>query len=93
MARIPFSAQEKFIMRQCALSVWQMIAHDIFEALTQDGRDTLTRDEVMEVVLDCDRVVVAVERVNRELAGRMRRADARQIELIVREAFPYKEYA
>lgn len=91
--RIPFSVEEKTIMRQAALSVWQTIAYDTFSSLAAEGRDTLTRDEVLEVVLDCDRVLRAVEGINPDLAKRMRRTDARQIELIVREAFPYKEYA
>ena len=93
MPRIPFNAAEKDTMRKAAQSVWNEIAYDTFVTVYQEGRDTLTRDEVVELVLDCDRVLRAVERIDQGLSTRMRRADARQIELIVRDAFPDREYA
>lgn len=93
MPRIPFSIYEKTLIRQCALAVWNEIAYDTFVTLYSEGRDTMTRDEVVEVVLDCDRVVRKMESISPDVAVRMRRIDARQIERIVRDAFPHKEYA
>lgn len=94
MARIPFTSEEKTLMRSCAALIWSCMSFDILKTnREQDGRDTITRDEVVELVLDADRLYKAVKQHNPSLAGRMERADARQIEGIVRDAFPFKEYA
>jgi GAF domain-containing protein len=80
---VRFTDDERLILRMVAHQVWQQIAHDVMA----DGQ-TLTRDEVIEVVCDADRLATQV----RSMLARRVGESGEEIYAVVRPAFPYAKY-
>lgn len=96
MARIPFTAAEKTIICQTARVLWNQIAYDIFAAMAASnptGDHSMSRSHVIEVIMDADRLYLALKVYDKSLAERYQRADTHHIERILADAFPAKEYA
>ena len=92
MPRIAFTTVDKELIQQAAKAIWNEIAYDCMVANAEEGHDTIGRDTVVELVLDCDRLMRKLEGINPDLAERVGNAMHSQVLRIVRDAFPYSEY-
>ena len=46
------STEDRKTIERIANGVWQYIGHDIMEALEAEGKDSIPKDHVVEVVMD-----------------------------------------
>lgn len=87
-----FNNDEKAIIKRAAVRVWETIARDVFEGC--DDGATIDRADVVDVVLDADRLTSELRRSGH--ADIAQRVDdiitSRDLERLVASAFPHREY-
>lgn len=98
--KVTFTAAELETIGRAAYRVWNDIAGDIFSAIAAEGRDTLPRDEVIELVLDASRLEEQLreQKVGRDLLDRVAadlyKTKHSAIEAhLTRNVFTYAHYA
>lgn len=93
--KIPaFNDTELKILNHIFQSVWNYIAYDCLQATEEcDGRSTMSRSEVIEVVLDADRPSEQAKTPEeKELVKRFYALDLKAQEKIVKPMFPSSRY-
>ena len=93
--------QDKTNIQNAAKEIWDAIGHDIFEALDlekeldphadKDALQTLTRKDVIELVLDAGRLDGQLKEQNQWVAGMEHLSLNEWVEL-VKPAFPFDVY-
>jgi hypothetical protein len=105
MPRITFTDDEKKLINACAHAVWREIGFDILTAVAEIPRKgkaltvesaTVSQDEIIELVLDADRLKSMMERrlndMGRAIYGKIEKAEHRTVMRLMREVFPYSSY-
>jgi hypothetical protein len=108
MKRQEFSAEELALLRRALLGTWDIIAGDCLDAVAFDqglaGRNarervTMTRDEVVDVVLDqleCQATAGFMHEAQRKawpaLQKKLRETDMDQLEGLAKEVFTFEKY-
>lgn len=94
----PLSAEDLKVVHRLANDIWQTIGYDCLSAVAEVGEDkprpvnsvTMTTDEVVEVVIDADRMREAIRR-ERDVSPQVRefaeKADYDELTEAVRGAF------
>jgi hypothetical protein len=89
---------EVTIIQSVAHRVWNDVAGDCLAALADEGRDYMTRAEVMEVALDANRPDEHFRRLVKEgklaadFLARYERLTYDELLTLVKPAFPYARY-
>lgn len=90
-ATVLFTPQEKEIIRGAAHAVWNEIGYDVLTMVQeQDGKDTIPRAEVLELVCDAGRLEDQIR--DADLRTKVSNASGKQLYAILRPAFAYSHY-
>lgn len=97
MAKAQLTEAELTTIRMAAHAVWNYIAADVMTAVIDEHpndpeKQTITRDEVLELTCDAGRLEAQIRRTNKTLATRVANLQYRTVLDILRPAFPYERY-
>lgn len=87
-----FTPEEIEIIHRKAGSIWSEVGYDVLMAVAEEGRDSVDRATVVEVVIDCRRLETEVRRVNPALADKILNTEYKQLVKIVSKEFPFSRY-
>ena len=87
-----FTEQELWEIQSVARQVWEYIAGDVMQAVQEEGKSSIPRSHVMELVLDAGRLEERLRARNRSLAERFAALDYKDAQKVIKPAFPYGRY-
>lgn len=92
-----FTEAEKVNLSQAMLHVWNTIGSDVLNIKAQEDEDaSCTQEEVIEMVLDCDRLEMygfyQATQQERELIKRFRALSYADKQAFAKTVFTYEEY-
>lgn len=98
--KTPFTSDEVKLIQRAALAVWDECAYDLIASAMQEGRNSLTRAEVIEVALDAGRAEEKLRgwqpgnplTITDDFLHRFEHADYQQLIRLVRPVFPHARY-
>jgi len=80
-----FTEQEVATIRSAALSVWNEVAFDLMSAVREEGKSTIPRAEVIEVVCDAGRLEEELKRRNPELVTKWEAQGYKEMEKFMKK--------
>lgn len=89
-----FTPDQLNVLSRVFHAVWNAIAYDILQAVQEmDGKDWISRDEVVELVLDADRPTDFCKTPQeKELYKKLRELPFAEQDKIVTKMFPHARY-
>lgn len=87
---VRFTDAEKLTIRQAAHAVWNEIAYDILTLVQEEGKNSIPRSHVIELVLDANRLEDQI--TDGDLRTKIDAASYKQLIAIVKPAFPHSHY-